>query len=109
MSDASFIPHLSLLICATSLPTAAYSYAVQKEPQTINELQNETSTKYCKHDYCAAHPFLIYVYFFWVHDYEFLEMCEFLPSETKFSYYFISPYFSSLILDYFVYNSDVDF
>jgi hypothetical protein len=107
MSDEFFIPHLSLFICATNLPSAAYSYAVQKEPQTINEHQNETSTKYCKHDYCAALHFFFLCVFFWVPDYDFLEMCEFLPSETKFSYYFISPHFSSLISEYFVYSYDV--
>jgi hypothetical protein len=108
ISDASFNPYISLFICATNLPSAAYSYAVQKELQTIKEHQNETYTKYCKNDYCAALPsFFVLCVFFWVPDYDFLEMCEFLPSETKFSCYFISPHFSSLISEYFVYSYDV--
>lgn len=112
MSDASFIPYLSLLICATKLPSVAYSYSVQKEPQTINGHRNKNSTKYCQHDYCTALLFFLSFFFFCIilgSDYELIEMCDFLPSGTKFCYYFISPYFSSLISEYFVYSPDVGF
>jgi len=99
--------HIFPFICATKLPSAAYSYAVQKEPLTINEHQTETSNKILQAWLLHSPPFLFCV-FFWVLNYDFIEMCEFLPSGTKFISYFIPPRFSYLISEYFVYSCDVD-